>query len=419
MRAVMVELGRRLGNHIGLGRPLRIANPFPGGLLELKFLTDSNQIEIFPNDPLRSGKNWHFFLNRQRVGRAGLDRTSHQIMPLTEARQVVEVLTSGPLNSEEEEQILIKYLLEKLGDRVFLQWEAPDTPVSNYKIFGSPTPGPLPLLGEVPGSQLFFVSDSLVAGTYQFRVNPVDAAGNELTSALIVALVVPGNIDPPQDPVTFSLIDPTIGRINWLASATPGIDFYRIYANNGAGFVNLSTPWATVSGATLFAQSAINAGDWIFIVRAVKDGIETSNFDRRVEVLLSGSPLSVVAGLPNTVSFLSAGAIVGGTLEINVSYDTKGQAAKAAAINLYVTAAPGPPSFAVPTETILIPDHKLTANLIFNCTQNIGPLFEDTYLIVARVEDDLGNEETLGVQVIAANDTIPPDDITDLEAEVL
>jgi len=409
----MVELGRALGNFLGDGRPDLIQD-----ILDLPF----GQVKVFWRDLERTGfgTNHHFYLNRQRVDVSGLDRSENIVQALTDSRQVIELLTSGPFNSDEPDEILQQFLIEKIGGRVFLSWDDPLDPsdVSKFNVYGSPS-GPLLMLGSVLGGERSFLAESLIGGTWSFRVNPVDRAGNELTSIVTASAVVPDSISLPNSPVAFQLITPTIGKVTW-AGASGSVDSYRVYANNGSGFVNQTTPWAEVPSSQTFAQSAINAGQWIFIVRSVKSGVETINFDRRVEVVLGGSTLTVLSGLPNQVSFLSAGALASGSIRINVSYNAHQEASLGKLINIYMSELPSGPDFtAPPTIAIPIPTHALASGDVFDLTVDIGPFAEGVFAVVARVEDDNSNEELIGARVVVTTDTIPPADITGLTAEVL
>ncbi|MBI4032520.1 hypothetical protein HY374_02330 [Candidatus Berkelbacteria bacterium] len=66
--------------------------------------------------------------------------------------------------------------------------------------------------------------------------------------------------------------------LSWTDSATLGIDAYRIYSNAGSGDVQLASPIATLDDdAVSYTTGVLNPGTWKFLVRAVKNSVESTN----------------------------------------------------------------------------------------------------------------------------------------------
>jgi hypothetical protein len=274
------------------------------------------------------------------------------------------------------------------------------------------------LEATVGRNDFIYVTRELSPGTWMFCVHPVDDNGNELTSSLLVSIVVPTIVEPPTLPVEFSLLAGSMGKLTWAPSPTAGVT-YKVYSNFGSGKPDFTTPWATT--ASLTATAPVTAGEWIFIVRAELAGEESDNFDIRAEVTLQdfGTDLRLVGGEPNPVKSFQVTPLLGGFLRVDVVYDPFEEQTKGAFVNIYgeLLVDPLEPTFALPPDAaLMIPLHDIGQGGPFELTETIGPLAEDTWQFVARVEDTFGFEEKSDPLVIVVNDATPPDDITSLMA---
>lgn len=413
-----MHLGRFLGNYLGRKTP-EIIN-------DLNLLGTSNLVEACWEQCFDHAVT-HMFVNRSRVGAVSFGKSSGVYQLPNDDRHSVHVIDSGPLNADEPEEILRCFIEKDIENKVELTWTPPidDSDVSFYRVRSNDGVGVTftKLEATVGRNDFRYVTRELAPGTWMFCVHPVDDNGNELTSSLAVSIVVPTIVEPPTEPVSFTLLPDgappgSDAKITWSPSPTAGVT-YKVYSNGGSGKPDFTAPWATT--ASLMATGPVVAGDWIFIIRAELAGDESDNFDIRIEVQLQdfGSDLRLVGGLPNPVKSFQVTPLIGGLLRIDVVYDTHEEQTKGAFVNIYgeLLVDPLEPTFALPPDIALaIPLHDIGQGGPFELTATIGPLAEETWQFVARVEDTFGFEEKSDPLVIVDNDATPPDDITSLTA---
>lgn len=409
-----MELGRSLGNYLGGKQPEKI--------LDIRRIGDTSQVRVHWPQNGRTESVEHLFVTGKRKAVVGLGNVAGEVQLNDTNRAFIEVLSAGPLCGAEEEVVLRKFLEDTSKRRVRLIWAVEDDPgILGFKVYGNGGGGgaPLTLLATLRASAREFTTNDLAAGTWKFKVNPFDLAGNEAASALEATVVVPEHVEPPAPPVTLD-VSGTLATVAWGASPTPGVTAYRVYSNHGAGFPDFAAPFAEVSGASLSASGTVTAGDWIFIVRAVKGAAEDDNFDRRVEGTLVGPPpLRLAGALPNPVSFLGATSQAGGKILVTAAYLPLGERSKGRKVRLYVAPSSVLLDFSVPTEELDLPDHGLGDGGPFTASKLLGPLAEDEYQIVARVANPLGDEERSTEAVLARSDATPPAELASLEGDLV
>lgn len=407
-----MELGRSLGNYLGGKQPEKI--------LDIRRIGDTAQVRVHWPQNGRTESVEHLFVTGKRKAVVGLGQVSGDVQLNDTNRAFIEVLSAGPLCGAEEEVVLRKFLEDTSKRRVRLTWtvdQEEEIGLQGFRVYGNGGAGGAPtiLIAQLePGAREFTTND-LAAGTWKFKVNPFDAAGNEAASALEVTVEVPEHVEPPAPLVTLD-VSGTLATVAWGASPTSGVTAYRVYSNHGAGFPDFSAPFAEVSGASFSASGTVTAGDWIFIVRAVKGTAEEDNFDHRVEGTLVGPPpLRLAGALPNPVSFLGATSKAGGKIEVVAAYLPLGEKSKGRKVRLYVAPSDTPLDFSVPTEELDLPDHALGEGGPLTVSKLLGPLAEDEYQIVARVANSLGDEERSTEAVLARSDATPPAELASLE----
>ena len=233
-------------------------------------------------------------------------------------------------------------------------------------------------------------------------------------------IVIPSIVAPPNDPVTLTIIGATTGRVSWGAASEP-VDSYVVYSNFGSGDPDFDTPWATAPGAATSATGTIaTAGDWIFIVRSVKSGVEDDNFEKRVDAVVDDGPIRFADGLPNPVSYFAVQANPGGFFTVFVIYNTLSEGSIGRLVNVYASLESESIDFSSPEDSLIIPNHPEGTGGPYALNKVIGPLVEnESFRFVVRVEGDEGIEEKSDLEVIvSSSDASPPDDLVLLEAEL-
>ncbi len=282
--------------------------------------------------------------------------------------------------------------------------------------------GPFVLLDET--SVTSYTTEALDDGTYKFRVDPVDAAGNQLTSASIATIVVLRFPDAPSDfLVTGYVVGTTTFSATWTESPTAGVTSYEVYSNGGGGAaVDYSTPVATFvapasSGSWIETGTA---GLWVHAIRAVKGALTETNVDVRHEYELGGVPLDVLGLQPATPEGLSATAIAAGKVRIDLDYPAQAEASIATLINVYYDAGTGTVDFSAPLFTIAVPTHKLGEGNVFALTAESAALVDGTtYKFAARAADAGGRESPTSNEATVIADASAPPDIGTLSVELV
>ena len=129
---------------------------------------------------------------------------------------------------------------------------------------------------------------------------------------------------------------------------------YHVYANDGhGGPVDYSTPIATVSGLSYATSALAASSDTTFAVRAFDtvSGLEESNVDARVRIVLDGSSADV-SGVPASPKLLGAIPGPGGTARVDWAWLAAGRPA-AASFAVYLSSG-ATLSYATPAATVSV-----------------------------------------------------------------
>lgn len=152
-----------------------------------------------------------------------------------------------------------------------------------------------------------YVTDSLAAGTYQFKVVALDAAGNASASAPFLSADVSVAVDPPPAPVTSpaAVWDSGTGQITltWTDGAdTANVNVYSNYSplwESLDSYVWEATPIATVAASTetytLTLSSGVRGTVYFYLRAEDSGGVEEEN-----------ASLIEVAAINTTYNSLSA-----------------------------------------------------------------------------------------------------------------
>jgi len=270
--------------------------------------------------------------------------------------------------------------------------------------------GPLTFLAET--SHTTYTSGRLEDGTYVFRIDPLDAAGNRRVSSRTRSITVLRMPDPVTDfMVTGYDAGTTTFSATWTAPATAGVTEYRIYSNGGSGPIDYSTPVATIAAPATGGSwvETGSAGDWAHAIRVVKGALEETNVHARHEYELGGSPLDVLGLQPAPVLNLQARAIEAGAIRLAADYPAMAEASIGTAVRIYYDAGTGTISYAAPLLSIDIPAHSLGGGGVMSILGETGALTHGTtYLFVARAVDAAGRESEDSAEVSAIADAVAP-----------
>ena len=132
------------------------------------------------------------------VDRVLVDRTQAISAAIVlERSEMYDIVVVAATAVETEEAILATIPRPALN-RLILDWEAV-VDAASYQVYGDAGAGGDidTLLDEVTVSS--YTTAKLESGTYQFKVQPVDAAGNETASAVSAAVVVRVAPRPPRN----------------------------------------------------------------------------------------------------------------------------------------------------------------------------------------------------------------------------
>lgn len=320
------------------------------------------------------------------------------------------------------------------GDRVRLSWDtgpkwgrfkwggspwgklSKDEAVSFRIYWDAGAGGGLTLLDEV--STLYWTSDVLEDGTYVFRVDPVDAAGNQRESSETISVAILRMPDPPSGLTLVGAV-PTGPSVTfgatWTASPTSGVTSYKVYSNHGSGPIDYSAPVKTVSTAAAAWSETGVAGAWAIAVRAVKGGIEEDNVHVRYDFELAGSPLALLEDPPATPINLVATAIAGGAIRLQLDYPAVAEvSAKAETVNVYGDGGTGTVDYTSPLLTIAVPEHDLGRGVFALLGETAALSDATTYTFAARASTSGGRESTSSEEASATADATAPGEVVAL-----
>lgn len=337
-----------------------------------------------------------------------------------QGRHWAEIFISGPANLEED---LSDFATAVPGTRVKLSWTASaDSDLDHYNIYWDSGDGsPLTLLGRTNLKEATWISDILVDGTYEFRVDPVDRAGNERTSASTVTVVISRYPDSPSG-ISLDTFDSGVATFSFTESTTVGVVGYKVYANGGSGeFVDYDTVLKTVPAPATSFTLNLSAGDWIVGIRAYNAGFEEDNVDVIAAFEIGGSPADLLEAQPNVPSALSAIPSTGGTMRLICNYDAFDELGAATQINYYADdGVSGVVNYSTAVAAATVPDHTASENAIFELEGMTAALTDGlTYTFAAKASTATGRESDSTDTVTGTADATAPADISGLTGEAV
>ncbi|MBI1922332.1 MAG: chitobiase/beta-hexosaminidase C-terminal domain-containing protein [Geobacter sp.] len=181
----------------------------------------------------------------------------------------------------------------KTGGALNLSWTNPvDVDFAKVLIYRSTIAGQL-------GTQVYAGSDtaladtSLTSGTtYYYTFRTEDTSGNVSANTNQFSKFPTDNVSPKG--VTELTAIPLAGgevRLDWIRSASPDVNYYNIYSDNGSGTINYSMPVASIRHpATTWSSGALTVGTpYLFAVRAEDTSL---NQETNTNVVISFVPVS-------------------------------------------------------------------------------------------------------------------------------
>lgn len=339
---------------------------------------------------------------------------------------------------EADERLDLSAFTSEVPERIKLTWKPGatwgqfkwglrkwgSTSAVSYAIYWDEGKGTSPLVFLARTGDTTYTTTRLADGTYIFRVDPEDAAGNKLTSSITTSIALSRAPDPPAALVVTDFdVGTETFTATWTESTSADVTEYRIYSNGGSGAVDYSSPVATVAApasSASWAEVGAAAGDWIHAIRAYDGTFEEDNVHVRYEHELGGSPLAELGLQPATPANPLAVAIAGGKVSLLCSYPAAAEDAVGTVINWYGDAGTGTIDYGTIIATGTIPSHDLQAPLIAQVAAETGVLTDGTtYLFACKAADAGGRESDASSTVTATADSTAPQDVTELSAEAV
>lgn len=265
------------------------------------------------------------------------------IYPALAEQSFFEVLAVGSGNRFAD----YTHLLEDLdGNKVLITWNGSTSGDADYyHIYNDNQTGSIDygtLIATVDhlgsGVAHSYKSDALSDGTWKWAVRAVDDATNEETNVVTVTVVIDTYpLAPTNLEYTFNDTTDKV-TLTWTASPSADIDKYNIYGNGGSGYIDYTTPLATVNSPTVTWESGaiVAAGIYNYGVRAEDaGGKEEFNSDVTVTVKIKDTPIEEVPDLPNAPVGLTATPVAGGKIQIDWLYDTTNQEVVPSLFSIY------------------------------------------------------------------------------------
>src|SRR5207344_570863 len=231
---------------------------------------------------------------------------------------------------------------------------------------------------------------SLAAGSYYYKVQAEDAAGN-LSPASNEASAVVGDTSPPTAPGTLSATG-AVGKatLSWgAASDNVGVVRYDLYRSTSSGFTPSAGNRIAQPTGLSYADSGLAIGSYYYKVQAEDGAGNLSGPSNEVQAgVADSSPPSAPAGLSATVVGTS----------VNLAWSASSDNVGVTRYNLYRGTSPG-----------------FTPSLANRISQPVGTLYSDlglaagSYYYKLTAEDAAGNLSPLSNEVSALiPDTSPP-----------
>lgn len=338
-------------------------------------------------------------------------------------RHFVEVLLTGPGNMDED---VSSFASAIPGARVKLSWTASiATDLAYYKIYWDQgLGGGLTYLARTKADEINWISNELADGSYKYRINTVDKAGNETTGASTVTVVIDrypnaptalalDSYDDVMDEATFTFVE----------STSAGVVGYHAYKNDGAGgVIDYDTIAATIlAGNTDFTLVGIGTGEWKVALRAYDASYEEDNVDVFVEFDISAGG-DLLEDPPNAPYALAVIPTAGGTFLLTCSYDCFEEPGVGATINYYRNnGAGGVVNYSSVIASAAIPAHT-QGDLVALEVQATSPALTNglTYIFGVKAATAGGREgDAAATEVSGVADAAAPADITGLTGEAI
>lgn len=332
-------------------------------------------------------------------------------------RHWVEIFIGGPGSANED---LVAFLTSIPGTRIKLTWTASVAPdISYYNIYQ--VNGSDVLLGRTKSDEIAFITEVFIDGTYEFRVNPVDLAGNELISSVTETIVLSRYPDAPTEFALGSFNSGTgVASFTFSDSISSGVASYNIYRNDGAGGdIDYNTIIQNVAfGLEAFSTAGWSSGEWDIALRAVNASFEEDNVDIFLSFELGGSPIDILEDRPNIPIAFSIIPSAGGTFLCICTYDAFEEAGEATEINFYTNdGLGGAVNFTSSVATAAIEEHTQGEQLLLEIEATSSGLIDTrTYIFIARAATITGRESENSESATGVADSTVPTDISSLLA---
>ncbi len=332
----------------------------------------------------------------------------------SEGRHYVEVKISGPGNIDED---IAPFLDNTPGMRARITWTASvSTDLDHYRImWDKGDSSPLELLGRTKATETEFITEELGDGTYEFRVDPVDRAGNITISSSTDALLISKFPEAPTSLVldsydtgtttaSFSFTEPVSSAVN-----------HRVYHNNGSGKIDYSVIRATVTSPGSTFDLAIAEGNWRVGIRAFDGTDEEDNTDIRVDFDIDSTD-TLLDAPPNVPEALSVIPAPGAAIAFKVNYSPFEERGEGSSVNFYTNdGLGGDIDFDTPVASTAIPEHTAQEPIMLEIEGTSSPLLDGrTYLCAAKASTSSGRESQAISSVSITVDGSSPSDISEL-----
>ena len=370
------------------------------------------------SDPGVDNQFYIIYVDGKRYG--STTGTSLMIQHVNTGRHWYEVFLAGPGCMDED---LSEFISTVPGCRARLSWtQSVSTDVDHYDVYWDQgLGGGLTYLDRTDGADAEFISDVLDDGTYVFRVDAVDRAGNRTTSSSTVSVTISRYPNPPSD-LELSSYNNGTASFTFTESDTAGVTGYRVYHNSGSGNIDYDAVKLTVlAGNTTFDLSVITSGDWRVGLRAYNGSYEEDNIDVVSTFRLGGSPIEQLENQPNTPVGLEATPIAGGEIRLQCTYFAMDEAAKATQINFYADdGAGGSINYTTAVATGSIDDHQTGEDAVLTISADTNALTDgSTYTFAAKAATASGTESDASDTTTGTADSTAPTDITSLAGEAV
>ncbi len=290
-----------------------------------------------------------------------------------------------------------------------------------YRIYWDEGVGTSPLVLLAETGRTYHITDALAAGTYVFRIDPIDRSGNQLTSTTTISVVHVTYPAPPSEfHVTGYDAPSTTFSAAWVESPTAGVTAYAIYSNGGDGPIDYVAPVATIAAPATSGSwvEAATAGSWTHAIRAMNTTYTEDNVTQVHAYEMAGAPLGVLGLQPATPINFSAAPIAGGQVILTLDYPAATEGSLGVAIRVYSDGGTGTIDYVTPLHSEDIPAHDLGESRLIGVPLLTPALTHGTaYKFAARAVDAAGRESASTPERVVRADAEPPGEVTMIRAE--